>query len=91
MTLKHFEEVPSEDSIPEVFRVGNVDSFNVYELTIDRLQYIYSCGLTAVEYTEFCLERIRRVRIMLDNCDANSIASQGSRFHLGRSVYRVHN
>ncbi|KAL1310757.1 hypothetical protein AAFC00_001009 [Neodothiora populina] len=72
----------SQDDVPEVFRMPTCDDHDLYEISVDELQHLFSSSsLTAVEYVRFCLERIRRVNPYLEcvietNPDALGIAKQ---------------
>lgn len=55
----------SQDELPEIFRLPSCKGFDLYEVSVDELQHLYSSGaLTSVEYVKFCLDSIQRVRIM---------------------------
>ena len=47
---------------PSPFHVEPIHGENIFEITIQGLQGLFQIGkLTAVEYTAFCIERIRKV------------------------------
>lgn len=49
--------------VPSAFRMPQCGSLDLFEITIEELQSLMSSGqLTAEQYAEFCLERIRQVR-----------------------------
>lgn len=53
---------PTQDDIPDAFRLPPCDGNDVYELSADELQHLLSSGtMTSVSYVRHCLERIRRV------------------------------
>jgi hypothetical protein len=53
-----------QDNAPPIFRLGNLRSIDLYEVTVDTLQQLMSEGLlTSVEYVDFCLNRIHAVRM----------------------------
>ena len=53
--------LPQHD-MPVVFRMSKLNNHDLYEITVDELQHLFSSGdLTCLEYTKFCLERIRKV------------------------------
>jgi hypothetical protein len=90
MTLKLKDEQPPQATVPEVFRLETLDSLNVFEITVDRLQYFYARGLTSVEYVKFCLERIRKVRNIFDEAMYRHNHSSCSQPPLGRSIPRMY-
>lgn len=52
------------DDIPEPFRLQKCNGLDLFEVTGDQLQHYLSNGeLTAVDYTKFCLENIRKVSL----------------------------
>lgn len=57
------ERLPvSQDDLPAIFRLPDCEDHNLYEITVDELQHLFSSeSLTSVKYTKFCLERIRKV------------------------------
>lgn len=53
----------TKDPVPEPFQLPKHNGLDLFEVTIDELQYHFSSGsLTILEYTKFCLEAIRKVR-----------------------------
>ena len=53
----------SQADIPLPFRLEPLKSVSVYETSVAELQLQYENGtFTAVEYVQYCLERIRKVR-----------------------------
>ena len=62
MHSKRIWDSPSQDDVPQIFRLNSFKSLALYEITIDNLQHFLSDGrLTSVEYVQFCLDRIHRV------------------------------
>ena len=62
MHPKRSWDPPSQDDVPQIFRLDSFKSLALYEITIDHLQHLLSDGcLTSVEYVQFCLDRIHRV------------------------------
>lgn len=56
-------KMSSEGEMPEVFHMRPCHGHNLYEVSVDRLQHLFSTeSLSSVEYVTFCLERIRKVR-----------------------------
>lgn len=60
------EKAPaSQDDLPEIFRLPDCRDHNLYEITVDELQHLFSSeALTSVDYTKFCLERIQKVGLV---------------------------
>lgn len=55
-----------ELDMPLIFRMGKCNNHNLYEISVDELQYLFSsASLTSVQYTEFCLARIQKVSLKL--------------------------
>lgn len=53
---------PSQDNIPELFRVPKLGGLDVYEISVEQLQAHFEAdSFTSVDYVKFCLERIRVV------------------------------
>lgn len=53
---------PSQDGVPRVFRLERFKKLDLYEITVDQLQHLFSEGrLTSVEYVRSCLNRIQKV------------------------------
>lgn len=49
-------------AVPEVFRLPELKSLDLFEVTVDTLQDHMTKGrITSVDYVAFCLERIRIV------------------------------
>ncbi|KAK4934876.1 hypothetical protein LTR10_023972 [Elasticomyces elasticus] len=58
---------PAQDEMPEVFRLPSFKGHNLYEITVDELQHLFSSGaLTSVQYVQFCLDRVQRVNPYLE-------------------------
>ena len=56
----------SQDDVPPVFRLDSVHGIKLFEIPIEELQHHFREGrLTSLEYTDVCLDRIRRVRTVL--------------------------
>ncbi|KAF1356424.1 amidase [Delphinella strobiligena] len=76
------ETSASQDDLPATFRLPDCKNHNLYEITVDELQHLFSFeALTSVDYTKFCLERIQMVNPYLEcvietNPDALHIATQ---------------
>lgn len=52
----------SQDGMPPVFKLPNLNDINLYEITVTELQQHFTSGsFTVVEYTQHCLEQIRKV------------------------------
>lgn len=57
-------EAPSQEKVPAVFRMEPLNSVDLYETTIEDLQRYYEEGkFTSVDYTKYCIERIRKVSV----------------------------
>lgn len=55
---------PSHDNIPSVFRQEPFRALDLHEITVNKLQHLFSEGrLTSVDYVLFCLERVQKVRL----------------------------
>lgn len=65
---------------PAVFQVPKLKGHDLFEVTVDEIQHLYSSGaFTSEEYTQFCLDRIQAVNPYLEaiietNPDALRIA-----------------
>ena len=70
----------SEDGVPPPLRVGTLNQHSLFEITVEQLRdHLSQHEISAVEYTRFCLERIRRLNPYLEavietNPDAIAIA-----------------
>lgn len=57
-------EIRQQGALPDVFVMDSINSIDVFEMPIARLQYHLTCGsFTSKELTALYLERIRRVRL----------------------------
>lgn len=68
----HGMDAIDQNNVPELFRMHPLRDHNMYEVTVDQLQTLYTRGdLSALRYTRYCLERIRHVRhrCLSDNCN----------------------
>lgn len=71
----------TQQDVPEIFRLEELNGLNLYEVSIAELQEYFSKGqLTSVEYVNFCLDRVRKVNPYLEcvieiNPDAVDIAA----------------
>lgn len=55
-------QIAAQDELPDVFRLPSCNGHNLYEITVDELQHLFSSGaLTSVQYVQFCLDRVQRV------------------------------
>ena len=53
----------TQKAIPHIFQLERLKDLDLYEITVDQLQNLYSSSrLTSLEYVEFCLRRIHAVR-----------------------------
>jgi amidase len=53
----------SQGDIPDVFQLPAFRGIDLFEISIDELQHLFSSGsLTSWEYTRVCLKRIQKVR-----------------------------
>jgi hypothetical protein len=51
-----------QNEMPEVFRLPSCSGHNLYEISVDELQHLFTTGdLTSVQYVQFCLDRVQRV------------------------------
>lgn len=51
-----------QDELPEVFRLPLCDGHDLYEVTVDEVQHLFSSGgLTSEQYVQFCLDRVQQV------------------------------
>ena len=56
----------SQDKLPYCFRLNDLKSSNLYEITIKDLQSSLAAGrFTSVDYVRCCIDHIRRVRLFL--------------------------
>jgi hypothetical protein len=56
-------KMSSQGEMPEPFRMELCCGHDLQEISVDRLQHLFSTeALSSVDYTKFCLERIRKVR-----------------------------
>lgn len=59
----HKPRAPSQNDLPEVFRLPTYNGHDLYEVTVHELQHLYSSGaLSSVDYVKLCLDRIQRVK-----------------------------
>ncbi|KAH0848924.1 hypothetical protein AYO21_08744 [Fonsecaea monophora] len=57
----------SQDELPEVFRLPLYNGLDLYEVSVDELQHLYSTeALSSVEYVKFCLERVQKTNPYLE-------------------------
>ncbi|OQU98275.1 hypothetical protein CLAIMM_04084 [Cladophialophora immunda] len=57
----------SQDEMPEVFRLPRCNGLDLYEVSVDELQHLYSTGaLSSVDYVKFCLERVQKTNPYLE-------------------------
>lgn len=64
--MEPHKKPPMEDGVSDLFITGSLNDHPLYEITVDSLQRLMSeSHLTAVEYVQFCLERIRKASSML--------------------------
>ncbi|KIX96203.1 uncharacterized protein Z520_07981 [Fonsecaea multimorphosa CBS 102226] len=55
----------SQDELPEAFQLPLCNGLDLYEVSVDELQHLFSTGaLSSVEYVKFCLERVRKVKCL---------------------------
>ncbi|KAL9044546.1 MAG: hypothetical protein Q9214_002324, partial [Letrouitia sp. 1 TL-2023] len=72
----------SQDNVPAPFHLKSLNSIDLYEVSIAELQQHYTSGtFTAIDYVQFCLDRIRVIDPYLEavievNPDALEIAVQ---------------
>ena len=56
------KETMSQEEIPPIFRMPKCGDHDLFEITVDELQHLFSIGdLTSVDYVKFCLQRIQKV------------------------------
>lgn len=56
----------TQDGMPSVFHMPKCGHHNLYEITVDELQHLFSSrSLTSAEYIKFCLARIQQVGLGL--------------------------
>ena len=78
----HLHRHVSQQSIPHLFRLEELNNIDLYESSVEEIQQGLSEGrFTSVDYTKFCLERIRIVNPYLEciievNPDAIEIAAE---------------
>ena len=66
--------------IPAIFHLPNLNGYDLFEITVDELQRLYSAkAFSSEEYTQFCLDRVQAVNPYLEavietNPDALQIA-----------------
>lgn len=71
----------SPPTVPRAFHLPRLKGHDIFEITVDEVQHLYSShAFTAVDYTEFCLDRIQSVNPYLEavietNPDALKIAN----------------
>ena len=52
----------SQELMPPVFRMPKYGDYDLYEITVDELQHLFSLDeMTSVEYVRVCLQRVQRV------------------------------
>ena len=72
----------SQPTVPGVFHLPPLNGHELFEITVHEIQHLYSShAFTAVEYTQFCLDRIQAVNPYLEavietNPDALDIANE---------------
>ncbi|KAL9601997.1 MAG: hypothetical protein Q9179_002689 [Wetmoreana sp. 5 TL-2023] len=72
----------TQKAVPDIFQLGRLKDQDLYEITVDQLQRLFSEGsLTSLKYVEFCLRRIRTINPYLEaiievNPDAADIAAE---------------
>ena len=82
MKCQSQQSQPDQRYVPEPLRLGTLNGWPVYEVTVLQLQSHFKDGhFTHVEYTQFCLDRIRAVNPYLEavietNPDAIAIAEK---------------
>jgi amidase len=73
---------PSQPDMPSIFRLPKLKGHDLFEVTVDEIQHLYSAGaFTAEEYVQFCLGQIQATNPYLEavietNPDALTIARQ---------------
>ena len=73
-------EPHTQADIPAPFHLPKLKGYDLFEVTVDELQHLYSCGaFTSEEYTTSCLDRVQAVNPYLEavietNPDAVAIA-----------------
>ncbi|EXJ83069.1 hypothetical protein A1O1_06687 [Capronia coronata CBS 617.96] len=68
---ENYIRVPSpgsgQDEVPEVFRLPSCHGYDLYEVTVDDLQYLFSSGgLNSEQYVQFCLDRVQKINPYLE-------------------------
>ena len=52
---------------PTIFQLPKLNGYDLFEVTVDELQHLYSSGaFTSEEYTQLCLDRIQAVNPYLE-------------------------
>ncbi|OAP55301.1 hypothetical protein AYL99_10274 [Fonsecaea erecta] len=52
----------SQEELPEAFRLSLCNGLDLYEVSVDELQHLYSTGaLSSIDYVKFCLQRVQKV------------------------------
>lgn len=52
----------AQNDMPEVFVLPSYNGHNLYEISVDELQHLFTSGsLSSAGYVQFCLDRIQRV------------------------------
>jgi hypothetical protein len=80
--LVHGYKPPSQPEMPSVFRIPKLKGHDLFEVTVDEIQHLYSSeAFTAEEYVQFCLDQIQVTNPYLEavietNPDALKIARQ---------------
>ena len=70
----------SQPEMPSIFELPKLNGHDMFEISVDEIQHLYSSNaFTAVEYTQFCLDRIQATNHHLEavietNPDALSVA-----------------
>lgn len=56
-----------QPAMPPVFHLTKLKGHNLYEASVEEIQHLFSTNsFTAVEYTQFCLDRIQAVNPYLE-------------------------
>lgn len=51
-----------QDDLPEVFRLPLCNGQDLYEVSVDELQHLFTSGaLTSEDYVQFCLDHVQKV------------------------------
>ncbi|KIW09981.1 hypothetical protein PV08_11757 [Exophiala spinifera] len=57
----------AENDMPEIFRLPACQGHNLYEISVDELQHLFTSGsLSSADYVQFCLDRIQRINPYLE-------------------------